>query len=64
MKIKTQTVRKEMLARDLKGIIDLPNYDDNQLVEVAVYPTEKKEKLPPEEIEALLDRITGAILYT
>lgn len=40
MKIQTNTVRKEMLARDLKGVIDLPNYDDDRLIEVTVTPVE------------------------
>ena len=61
---KLKTVRKKMLARDLKGLIDLPNYDDNQLVRVIVYPTEEEKKLSPEEFDAILDRLTGAIPYT
>ena len=63
MKIKTQTVRKEMLARDLKGIIDLPDYDDNQRVKVTVTPAAEpvaeKKILSDEEINAIWSRISG-----
>ncbi len=60
--LKLKTVRKKMLARDLKGLIDLPNYDDNQRVEVTVYPTEERRKpLPPEERRKILDRLTGCL---
>ena len=63
MKIQTNTVRKEMLARDLKGIIDLPNYDDNRLVEVTVTPVKQYERkvLSDEEINAIWDRIAGCL---
>ncbi|MBR3747071.1 MAG: hypothetical protein IKP64_04630 [Selenomonadaceae bacterium] len=60
-----KTVRKEMTAGDLKKVIDLPNYDDNQRVEITVTPTaEEQKKLSPKELEAILDKITGAIPYT
>ncbi len=58
--LKLKTVRKKMLARDLKGLIDLPNYDDNQRVEVTVYPAEKKI-LSPEEADAIMNRLTGCL---
>ena len=63
MKIQTNTVRKEMLARDLKGVIDLPNYDDDRLVKVTVTPVEQHERkvLSDEEINALLDKLTGCL---
>ena len=57
-------VRKEMTAGDLKGIIDLPNYADNQRVEVTVAPAEpveERKKMTPEEIEAALNRLTGCL---
>lgn len=59
-----KTVRKEMTAGDLKGLIDLPNYADDQLVEIIVSPTEpvkKRKKMSPEEIEAALGRLTGCL---
>lgn len=57
-----KTVRKEMTAGDLKGIIDLPNYDDNRRVEVTVTPAEEPKKiLSKEEINAILDRLTGCL---
>ena len=64
MKIQTNTVRKEMLARDLKGVIDLPNYDDDRLVKVTVTPVEpvaEKKILSDEEINAIMDKLTGCL---
>ena len=61
--IKMKTVRKKMLARDLKGLIDLPDYDDAQRVEVTVMPDETQDKklLSEEEINAIWDRLTGCL---
>ena len=42
MDMNLKTVRKEMTAGDLKGIIDLSKYADDQLVSVTVYPTEEE----------------------
>ncbi|MBR1646603.1 MAG: hypothetical protein IJ685_07480 [Selenomonadaceae bacterium] len=64
MNAKLKTVRKEMTAGDLKGIIDLPNYDDNQRVKITVTPAEpvaEKKILSDEEINALLDDLTGCL---
>lgn len=63
MNTELKTVRKEMTAGDLKKIIDLPDYDDNQRVEITVAPAEKVEKeiLSDEEINALLDSLTGCL---
>lgn len=64
MNAELKTVRKKMTAGDLKGIIDLPNYADNQLVEVTVYPTvpeEPKKILSEAEINAIMDRLTGCL---
>ncbi len=38
-----ETVRIKMNAGDLKGIIDLPNYPDNQPVEITVKPSTTEE---------------------
>ena len=38
-----QTVKVKMNAGDLKGIIDLPNYPDNQPVEITVSPSTTEE---------------------
>ena len=58
-----KTVRKEMIAGDLKKIIDLPNYDDNQRVKITVTPAVEQEKklLSEEEINAIMDRLTGCL---
>ena len=61
--IKMKTVRKKMLARDLKGLIDLPDYDDAQPVEVAVTPEEQTE-LSAEELKKVVKSLVGAIPYT
>lgn len=64
MNSKMKTIRRQMTAGDLKGIIDLPNYDDNQRVEVTVYPTaeERKNFLSDEEIAAIWSRIEGYLV--
>lgn len=61
MKTELKTVRKQMTAGDLKGIMDLPNYADNQRVEVTVSPREEERKkfLSDEEIAAIWNRIEG-----
>ena len=64
MNFKMKTARKKMLARDLKGLIDLPNYDDNERVEVTVTPVAaepERKILSDEEIEAIMDRLTGCL---
>ena len=64
MEIKMKTVRKKMLARDLKGLIDLPNYDDNQCLEVTVHPTEEQTELSAAELKKLVHSLVGAIPHT
>ena len=64
MNTELRTVRKQMTAGDLKGIIDLPNYADNQRVEITVVPAnpvEKRKKMSPEEIEATLNKLKGCL---
>ena len=59
-----KTIRKEMNAGDLKGIIDLPDYADNQRVEIIiepVAPVAERKKMTPEEIEAALKKLTGCL---
>ena len=51
-----KNVRAKMLAKDLKGIINLPNYDDNQPIEVTVLPV-KEKTLTREERKRALERI-------
>lgn len=50
-------VTAKMLAKDLKGIIDLPNYPDNQLVEITVSPAVYRKPLTTEERKQALKRI-------
>ncbi len=54
-----KTVRKEMNAGDLKGIIDLPNYADDQPVEITVTPAAERKILSDEEIAAIWSKIEG-----
>lgn len=64
MKMKLKTVRKQMTAGDLKGIFDLPNYADNQRVEVTISPAEPevaRKKMTPEEIESALNKLEGCL---
>ena len=56
-----KTIRKEMNAGDLKGIIDLPDYADNQRVEITVAPAEEKKILSDEEIDEIMGRLTGCL---
>ena len=50
-------VRKKMLAKDLKGIVNLPNYDDNQPVEITILPVEEEKPLSREESKAAWRKI-------
>ena len=50
-----------MTADDLKGIIDLPNYADNQLVEVLIHPAEEEKELTPEERRAIIKSLAGCL---
>ena len=59
-----KTVRKQMTAGDLKGIIDLPDYDDNRRVEVTVTPAEEQTELSAEELKKVVKSLVGAIPYT
>ena len=59
--MKLKTVRKKMLARDLKGLIDLPNYDDNQPVSITVTPIAEKKILSDEEIDEIMSRLVGCL---
>lgn len=51
------SVRKQMLAKDLKGIVNLPNYDDNQPVEITIFPLEEEKPLTREERKAVWSEI-------
>ena len=61
MNAELKTVRKEMTAGDLKGIIDLPDYDDNQRVKVLIHPTDEEKELTPEERRAIIKSLAGCL---
>ena len=50
-------VRKKMLAKDLKGIINLPNYPDNQPVEITISPANEEKAVTREERSKILEEI-------
>ena len=56
-----ETVRVKMNAGDLKGIIDLPNYPDNQPVEITVKPELEKKALSKDEVEKILSELAGCL---
>ena len=61
--IKMKNVRAKMLAKDLKGVVDLPDYPDNQLVEITVLPaftvltSDEEKPLTREERSKILKEI-------
>ena len=59
-----KTVRKEMNAGELKGLIDLPNYEDNQRVSITVSPAEEQKDLSADELKKIVKSLVGAIPYT
>lgn len=53
-----QTVNVTMKAGALKGIVDLPNFDDEQLVNVTVSPdVNENKKITEQDFEDLLAEI-------
>lgn len=59
-----KTVRKEMNAGELKGLIDLPNYEDDQRVSITVSPAEEQKDLGADELKKIVKSLVGAIPYT
>lgn len=55
-------VSKRMLAKDLKGIVNLPNYDDNQIVEIIVTPKDEEKALTRKERSQILKEIHEIML--
>ena len=55
--MKMKNVRAKKLAKDLKGVVDLPDYPDNQLVEITVLPTTEEKNFTVEERKAALRKI-------
>ena len=56
-----KTVTAEMKAGDLKGIIDLPNYPDDQNIEITVNPKVQKKELTREEVEKIIGELAGCL---
>ena len=55
--MKMKNVRAKMLAKDLKGIVNLPNYDDNQPVEITISPANEEKAVTREERSRILKEI-------
>lgn len=55
-------VRKTLRAKDLKGIVNLPNYDDNQPVEITITPKSEEKALTREERSKILKEIHEIML--
>ena len=56
-------VTVKMNAGDLKGIIDLPNYPDNQSIEITVSPSPDVEEktLTKEEVINIVNELAGCL---
>lgn len=52
-----KNVNVKMRARDLKGIINLPNYPDDQIIDVSISSDEERKIRTPEEREKAHARI-------
>ena len=56
-----QTVKVKMNAGDLKGIIDLPDYPDDQRVTITVNPEVKEKSVNTEELKKILKELAGCL---
>ena len=59
-----KNVRKQLKAKDLKGIIDLPNYPDDQIIDIMISPGVEEKKLTPEEIREAINSVRGVFKNT
>ena len=56
-----QTVKVKMNAGDLKGLIDLPNYPDDQRVTITVNPEVQEKEYSRDEIKKALAELAGCL---
>ena len=56
-----QTVSLKMKAGDLKKVIDLPNFRDDQHVKVTVSPDVEPKKLSKEEVQKIISDLAGCL---
>ena len=56
-----QTLNFKIKAGDLKGIVDLPNFDDEQLVNITVSPEPEKKSLTEEEVIEIINELAGSL---
>ena len=56
-----QTLNFKIKAGDLKGIVDLPNFDDEQLVNITVSPETEKKSLTEEEVIEIINELAGSL---
>ncbi len=56
-----EPVTVKMNAGDLKGIIDLPNYPDDQPVNITISPDNEKISLKEEDVKKILRELAGCL---
>ncbi len=56
-----QTLSFNMKAGDLKKVIDLPNFSDDQRVKVTVNPETEEKVLSKAEVEKIVRSLIGSI---
>ena len=59
-----EPVTVKMNAGALKGIIDLPNYPDDQPVEITVSPEKEQKPLSKEEVKKILSELAGCLSHS
>lgn len=59
-----EPVTVKMNAGALKGIIDLPNYPDDQPVEITVSPEKEQTPLSKEEVKKILSELAGCLSHS
>ena len=56
-----QTLNFKIKAGALKGIVDLPNFDDEQLVNISVSPETEKKSLTEDEVLEIINELADSL---
>ena len=56
-----QTLNFKIQAGALKGIVDLPNFRDDQHIEIAVKSESEKEALTKEDVHKIINELAGCL---